>query len=186
MKRALVFALAGLVMLACPALAADWGKQAATSKLEIGITFEGTTAPGEFKVFDTHLHLDPASPVDNLLDVTIDATSLDMNSADVNAAIGGVEWFDFAHFPRAQFHATQISKVAGNRYLARGTLELKGVKQAVDVPFTWTEAPDTARMEGQLVVERRVFGIGTGEWSATTVIGPGVTIKFNVQLKKLG
>jgi polyisoprenoid-binding protein YceI len=39
-------------------------------------------------------------------------------------------------------------------------------------------------MEGEFVVKRGAFGIGTGEWAATRVIGADVKIRFNVRLHK--
>ena len=54
------------------------------------------------------MRFDADQPAQGRLDVTIVVTSADMNSADVNKAIGGAEWFDFARFPQAEFHATDI------------------------------------------------------------------------------
>jgi hypothetical protein len=39
-------------------------------------------------------------------------------------------------------------------------------------------------MEGEFTVKRAAFGIGTGEWTATNVIGPDVKVKFRVRLRK--
>ena len=47
-----------------------------------------------------------------------------------------------------------MRRAEGNRYVARGTLSLKGVKQQVEVPFTWTGSADGATMEGELSVKR--------------------------------
>ena len=94
------------------------------------------------------LRFDAEQPAAGSLEVTIDVTSADMKVADVNKAIAGAEWFDVARFPQARFQATDIRRVDAGRYLARGTLALKGVQQPVEVPFSWTRSADTARMEG--------------------------------------
>jgi polyisoprenoid-binding protein YceI len=184
--RSLLLAGALLVISAHPACAADWKMDAGESRLEFAATFEKTAAPGMFKEFDTRLRFDPDKPGDGRLDVTIAVTSADMNSADVNKAIAGAEWFDYARYPRAELHATEIRRVDANRYLAHGTLTLKGVQQPVDVPFVWSEAPDASRMTGELTVKRGAFGIGTGEWAATSVIGADVRIKFDIRLRRGG
>jgi polyisoprenoid-binding protein YceI len=169
-----------------PAQAADWKMDAGTSRLEFAATFEGNAAPGVFREFDTRLHFDADKPAEGRLDVTIAVRSADMNSTDVNKAISEVEWFDFVRFPRAEFHATEIRRTAAGRYLARGSLSLKGVQQAVEVPFAWSETGDAAKMDGEFIVKRVPFGIGTGEWASTSVIGADVTIKFSVRLRKVG
>jgi polyisoprenoid-binding protein YceI len=112
-----------------------------------------------------------------------------MASADINKAIAGIEWFDFVRHQQAEFRATDIRRLPTspqpNRYVARGTLALKGVSQAVEVPFSWSPAAEGGTMEGEFSVRRGPFGIGTGEWVATDVIGPDVKVKFRVRLRKV-
>jgi polyisoprenoid-binding protein YceI len=168
------------------ARSADWKMDAGASRLEFTATFEKTVMPGGFREFDARVRLNADKPAEGRLDVAIVVKSADMLSADVNKAISGPEWFDFARYPQADFHSVEIRRTDAGRYLARGTLTLKGVQQPVEVPFAWIETGDTARMEGGFVVKRGAFGIGTGEWAATSVIGADVTIKFNVRLRKGG
>jgi len=180
--------LAGTLLSAVvlPVAAADWKMDAATSRLEFTAIFERAPAPGVFRQFDARLRFDPEQPAAGSLEVTIDVKSADMKIADVNKAIAGVEWFDFARHPQARFQATDIRRIDASRYLARGTLLLKGVQQPVEVPFAWTRSADAARMEGELVVKRSAFGIGAGEWAATNVIGADVKIRFDLRLRKDG
>ena len=182
-----VLGLCGLLALApCRAQGADWKMDPAGSKLEFIATFEKTAAPGVFKEFDARLRFDPEKPAGSRLDVTVKVTSADMNIADVNKEIRGKDWFDYSAFPQAEFRSTDLRPTEGNHYVARGTLLLKGVKQPVEVPFTWTASADGAVMEGELLLSRGVFGIGTGEWAATNVIGADVKVKFKVKLRKAG
>lgn len=174
--------LAGLALQA--ANAAEWKLEPADSRLEFTATFEKTPAPGVFRRFDVQMALEPAKPETGRLDVSIDVASADMSSADINKAIAGNEWFDFSRFSRAEFHATEIRQTRPNAFVARGTLKLKGVQQAVEVPFSWNESGNAATMEGSFVVKRGSFGIGTGEWTATNVIGADVTVAFKVRLRK--
>ena len=165
--------------------AADWKMDPAASQLEFVATFEGAPAPGVFKDFDVQLKdFDPDKASAGRLDVNIRVASADLPSADINKAIAGKEWFDFARYPTAEFHASDIRPAPASRYLARGTLALKGVQQPVEVPFAWAASGDGATMEGQFAVKRAPFGIGTGEWLSTDVIGPDVTVKFRVRLRK--
>jgi len=182
--KSIVLALSLLAAVALrPAHAADWTMEPAESRLDFNATFESAPTPGVFKDFEVRTGFDPQAPEGGRLDVTIKVASADMKSADINKAIAGPEWFDFARFPQAEFHSTEIVR-AGSGYLARGTLLLKGVRQPVEVPFTWSPAGEGATMNGSFVVKRAPFGIGTGEWVSTDVIGPDVTISFRVQLRK--
>jgi polyisoprenoid-binding protein YceI len=181
MRKTLVL-LCGL-LLAGSAHAADWKMDASGSRLEFVATFEKNAAPGVFREFDARLRFDPENPAGGSLDVTVKVTSADMNIPDVNKEIRNKDWFDYAGFPQAEFHSTDLRR-EGKRYVARGTLMLKGVKQAVEVPFTWEVSGAAATMEGELTLRRGDFGIGLGEWKATDTIGADVKVKFRVKLKK--
>jgi len=184
MKSLVRLACASLALVPSVVPATDWTMDAAASRLEFVATFEKSAAPGAFKDFDARLRLNPDRAGDNRLDVTIDVTTADMKSGDINKAIRGPEWFDVARFPKAEFHASDVRREEGDRYVARGTLNLKGLQQPVEVPFTWTEAADTATMKGEVAVKRSLFSIGTGEWATTNVIGADVVVRFNVRLRK--
>lgn len=166
--------------------AAEWRAVASASRLEFVATYERTPVPGAFRTFDLRLRFDPAVPDAGVLEVTIDIASATMQSADIDAAIAGRDWFDAGRFPRAEFHASSIRRVAAGHYLASGTLTLKGVTLPLDVPFTWSPAADGATMEGELAVERARFRIGEGEWANSATIGPRVTVRFRVALHATG
>lgn len=166
--------------------ATEWKMDSANSRLEFFITYEKEAAPAVFRQFDTRLTFDPRKPGDGRLNVTVTVTSADFDSADVNQAIREPEWFDFARFPKAEFHSNDIRGTGPGRYVAHGTLSLKGARKDVAVPFSWQGSDDTATMEGELTLDRSAFGIGTGEWASGDVIGLDVRIKFRVALRKAG
>ena len=166
--------------------AQEWRMDPGASRLEFIASFEKAPAPGVFKEFDIRMRFDPARPAEGRLEVNIRVPSADMASADINKAIASAEWFDFLRFPQAQFTAGDIRRSEGNRFLARGTLSLKGTQQQVEVPFSWSGTADGASMEGELTLRRSAFAIGTGEWAATNVIGADVKVRFRVRLRKAG
>lgn len=169
-----------------PALAADWVLEPSASRIDFVASFEGNNAPGTFRTFDARARFDPDHPEQGRLDVTVQVDSADMRSADINKAIAGPEWFDSARFPQGEFRSAQITGTGQGRYAARGTLKLKGIERVVVVPFRWFRAGNEARMEGELVVKRNGFDIGTGRWAATNMIGPDVKIRFSVRLRPAG
>jgi len=170
---------------ALPVQGADWKMDPAGSKLEFVATFEKTPVPGVFREFDAQMRFDPERPAGGSLEVVVKVASADVNIADANKEIGGKDWFDYAGFPKAEFRSSDLRRAAGNRYRARGTLFLKGVKHPIEVPFTWTASPEGAAMEGELTLKRGTFGIGAGEWAASEVIGAEVKVKFRVKLRRV-
>jgi polyisoprenoid-binding protein YceI len=174
-------AMLSLILCAMPAGAADWHSTPEGSKLEFVATFEEAPVAGEFKSFEARLRgFDPAT-AGGSIEVVIDTPSAETGIAEVDDAIQGKEWFDFAVHPRAEFRASEVTR-EGDGYLARGTLTLKGAEKPVAVQFTWAPSDDGATATGEFTLQRGDYGIGTGEWATADTIGAEVTIRFKVHM----
>lgn len=184
--RARGFLLAGL-LLGCAAdltHAADWRMDPAGSRLEYIATLQKTRVSGTFKEFDMRVQFDANRLAGSRADITVVVASADMIDAEVTTAIKGPDWLDSARFPQAVLHTSDIRRVGENSYLARGALTVKGIEQQIEVPFVWTNEADSATITGELTVKRAAFHVGLGEWASTDVIGPDVTVKFSVRLRR--
>jgi polyisoprenoid-binding protein YceI len=186
--RARGFLLAGLLLVCAASIthAAEWRMDIAGSKLEYTATLQNARASGVFKEFAMRARFDERQLAESRADVTVVVASADMIDAEVNRAIRGLDWFDSTRFPQAEFHTSDIRRVGESTYLARGTLTIKGVEQQIEVPFVWTNEADAATITGELTVKRTAFRIGLGEWASTDVVGPDVTVKFRVKLRRTG
>lgn len=163
--------------------AGGWKMDPTSSRLEFMVTYEKESVSAVFRQFHTSIQFDPKRPAAGELRVTVEVTSADFDSAEVNQAIREPEWFDLARFPQAEFHSKEIRSTGPGHYVARGTLSLKGIRKEIAVPFSWRSSGDTATMEGELTLDRAGFGIGTGEWASGDVIGLDVRAKFSVRFR---
>jgi polyisoprenoid-binding protein YceI len=163
--------------------AADWAVDPAASELGFVATFEKTPAPGAFRKFSASVRFDPEHVAESRIDVVISVASADMSSDEVNRAIRGPDWFDVARHPDAKFQATEVRAVGGGRYVARGTLTVKAIAKAVEVPFAWKRNGSSAQMNGEVTVDRAAFGIGLGEWLSSKVVGNDVVVRFSLRLQ---
>ncbi|MBU6483911.1 MAG: YceI family protein [Betaproteobacteria bacterium] len=168
------------------AVAAGWIVDPARSAIGFTATFENAPAAGVFRRFDASVQFAPDHPADSRIDVVIAIPSADMSSAEINDAIRGPDWFDATRFPVAEFHSTQVRSAGGDRYLAVGTLAVKGRTKPVEVPFRWKADGDLATMDGELTLDRGAFGIGLGEWRSSKVVGASVVVRFSLHLRKGG
>lgn len=179
--RCTVFTL--LLFMIGTAGAMEWKLLAEDSSLKFFINYSGQETPGVFHRFMTELQFDPAVPTTGRLVVTVASLSADFGSADINAAIAGPEWFDFARYAEARFISESIERVGQGRFVATGRLRLKGIERIVHVPFTWSETDGLAHMRGELTLQRGSFAIGTGEWAASDIIGANVRVRFDIKLQ---
>lgn len=166
--------------------AGEWVTDSENSRLEFVASYTGVEMPGSFDRFAVVLRFDPRMPGDGSLVVTVDVASVDMGGDDMNQAVTGDAWFDVGAFASASFSSEDISMVGEGRYAAAGTLELKGVRKAVTVPFVWKDEAGRASMQGELILQRLDFNIGTGTWSATDEVAGDVRVRFDVSFDRGG
>jgi polyisoprenoid-binding protein YceI len=172
-----------ILFAALPASAAEW-RMLAESEFNFETTFEETVLPGRFEQFDVALVFDPDNPGAGYLQVTVDLEGANMDDPDINAAIAAAEWFHIAEFPQATYESEEIVATASGRYVAKGELDLKGIRREVDVPFTWSASGDGAEMTGAVVLQRTDFDVGSGEWSNGEAIGLNVRLTFTVRFER--
>ena len=73
---------------------------------------------------------------------------------------------------------TEDKGLGGDKYVAEATLSLHGVSKTVELPFTVDFSGDEARMKGEVVLQRDVFGVGQGDYAASVPID--VTVEVTV------
>ena len=145
--------------------AANWSVETGT----LGFTVKQMTAEvkGQFTGWTAAITYDESTR-SGTVDVTIPIAGMSVGSVTPQAA--GPEFFDMAKFPTATFTGT-IAET--NRQLtATGPLTIHGTAAPLTLPFTLTITGDTARMSGQVTIDRRTFGIGANYKDETTVAFP--------------
>ena len=179
--KTISYAAALLCLLGFPvASATDWQSDPANSHLNFAPSYEGMPINGAFKEFSTSYQTDSQGQPNRLI-VNIAITSADMGNSDLNEAIGAIDWFNISDFPQAQFISEEFSYGDDGIFLAKGTLQLKGFKKTITVPFRWQAlSQDSASMTGELILSRNDFFIGTGEWASGEQIGLAVKVWFEV------
>lgn len=173
-----------LCLSSSPVWAADWSMEPDTSRLAFSASYQGEPVPGTFHRFQARLTLDPERPERGALNVGIDMSSLDLGSGELNDGAATAEWFDLAHFPRAEFQSGNIRRIDKLHYIASGTLSLKGVQRNIDLPFVFQPNGQTALMSGALEMQRAWFNIGTGDWASDELIGFKVQVEFEVTWRR--
>ena len=101
-----------------------------------------------------------------------------------DASLPAPDWFDTATHPKAVFTATRFEKVGEGRYVARGSLSLRGVSRPLSLPFRLTIDGDTATVRGVTSLDRTAFGVGQGEWTKTDQIPAKVSVRVDLKARR--
>ena len=177
--RAALVAL--LLAFAAPAAATDWSMQPG-SWLGFETSYDGEAVEGRFARFTPTLRFDPADLVGARLDVAIDLASADTGHDERDEVLAGEEFFAAVQVAEARYVATSFRAVGGGRFVADGTLTLRGIGKPVALTFTWTPGPRPV-LEGTATVSRLAFGVGAGDdWADTDVMPDTVTVRTHLVL----
>jgi polyisoprenoid-binding protein YceI len=164
-----------------PAVAAApqaWVVDRGASSLRFASSVAGEGFSGTFRRWDADIRFDPNNLAGSSVDARIDVGSATTGNADRDQALPTDTFLDAARFPRATFVAHGFSALGPGRYRAAGVLTLRGVSRPVVLPFTLTLTGAQAKMTGTAAVDRLAFGVGQGEWKATTTIPAVVTVSI--------
>jgi len=170
-----VLAVMAPTLVVAAAAPARWTVDAG-SKLSFQGKMNGDGFTGIFRRWSADIRFDPKALAASKAIVTIDVASAATGDADRDQALPTPDWFAAQRFPKATFTTTAIKDLDGGRYQASGDLAIRGAHKAVVLPFTLAISGDTARMNGQLVLNRTAFGIGQGKWSTPDVVDTSVTV----------
>ncbi|MDB5448609.1 MAG: YceI/cytochrome b561 periplasmic protein, partial [Phenylobacterium sp.] len=154
------------------------------STLSFATSWGGQPLEGRFDRWQAEILFSPEALARSKVTVKVNLASVNTGDAQRDASLPTADWFDAEHHPTAVFTADRFEKTGADRYLARGVLELRGVKRPMSLPFTLHIAGDKARVSGVTSLDRTAFGVGQGEWTKTDQIPATVTVKVELQAKR--
>lgn len=175
--------LAVLLALALPfaAAATDYTVQTASSTLSFSNTFQGESFNGTFGQWTALICYDAANLAASKFDVEVDLANVKTGDSDRDSALPGSNFFDVAKFPKAHFVTTAFHQ-NGGKVTADGQLTLHGVTRPVSLDVTFKPQAGGATLDVSGTVKRLDFGIGTGDYADTSVIGGDVKVTAHLQL----
>lgn len=182
---------AGATVAASPA-PMDWNVDNSHTEVTFSVRHFFTPVTGKFDTFDVDLFFDPAAPETARVAATIQVASIDTNNTDRDGHLKTPDFFAAEQFPTITFESTSVRAGEGeNEFIATGELTIKDVTRTVELPVTLlgvTDVPEemqgmigsaqVASFEALLEIDRRDFGVGTGTWAETAIVGSDVEIRI--------
>lgn len=136
-------------------LSGGWTIQADQVAVNFTIKNAGLNVEGKFETFEGEIEFDPAQPEKGQVSATVGTRSIDTGIGLRDRHLMGKSYFDAKTHPELSFVSKQISRTADG-YVAKGTLTIKGVEKAVEVPFTFEDQVFKASFS----LDRRDYGVG--------------------------
>ena len=179
---------------AAPALAAPWNVDAAHSQVNFSIKHFFTPVSGSFQEFEIELDFNEENPAASKVSVSIPVSSIDTGNERRDGHLLTGDFFEAETHPTITFESTSVTEVAEGHLVAKGPLTIKGVSREVELaidilgvkelPEQMQErmgAKKVAGFSASTTIDRGDYGVGTGNYAATVVIGSDVEISIQVE-----
>ena len=164
------------------ASAGAWVIDREASRLEIEITQMGSPVKGTFANWTADVVFDPDALDASTIRAEVDTASLALS--DVSERAMSDEFLGAEANPKATFVSDEVVATETG-YEARGTLSLAGLEKPFAIPFTFAETDGRATVEGEGVIQRLDFGVGTGFPDGDTV-GEAVRLMLLIEATRDG
>lgn len=170
--------------------AREWRIDASHSALNFRIRHFFTPVPGVFERWGGTFKFDPENLEGSSIDISIDVSSINTKNERRDGHLRTADFFDAEKYPNMTFVSSSITSTGENSYVATGELTIKETTHTIELPFEFLGAmPHPSRanttvagFRSELTLLRNDYGVGTGDYIQTAVIGNEVTIEIFLEV----
>lgn len=172
--------------------AAKWKLDKAHTSVNFTIKHFFSDVTGKFKDFEGTFIFDPTNLESSQIRFTILVASVVTEDTKRDRHLQSKDFFDARHYPEITFVSTSLEKHSSTEYIAHGSLTIKETRKNIAIPIKITGEMEHPMMKGTKVLgmavktrlNRTDFGVGTGNWATTMVVGDEVDINIPLELNR--
>jgi polyisoprenoid-binding protein YceI len=122
-----------------------------------------TTIEGTFSKWESTLTFTSTDVTTGVLDIKIQADSVDTGSGIKNSKLKGDDFFDVKNNPYITFHSTKVVQTGPNTFQLDGDFTVRGVKKQEQLKLTITgKGTGEGTIEGTMAFDRKQYGMNSG------------------------
>lgn len=193
--KTMVFAVAITALSTLSVNAQDatmWKIDKSHTSVNFSINHFFSSVPGKFTDFDGMIHFDPNNLKGSKADFSVSINSVNTDDAKRDKHLQSKDFFDAKTYPKMSFKSTKFEKKSDKEYLIHGKLTIKDVTKKVVLSMKITGEMEHPMMKGTIIlgvvidttIDRTDYGVGTGDWAATMVVGDEVKIHIPMELNR--
>jgi cytochrome b561 len=166
---------------AAQAPAPAWTVVPAQSRLGFATTWAGQAVNGTFGQWSADIRFDPRNLAGSRAVVLVQTGSVRTGLAEPDQNLPMPDFFHVERFPTARWESTSIRATGPGRYLAEGTLTLKGRPYRLALPFSLAITDTTATMSGTMTLNRQALNVGMESDSSFEWVPRDFTLQVQVR-----
>jgi len=129
---------------------------------DYSIKFTSEDPSGIFRGLKGNVVFDENDLPNSKLDVTVDISTINTGNGMKNTHAKSEKWFDAEKYPVISFTSSELTATTSG-FLAKGILEIHGVKKEFTIPFTFKKTDSGGIFAGSFDINRLDFNINTDE-----------------------
>ena len=170
-----------------------WKVDKAHTSVNFSVNHFFSAVTGKFTSFEGSINFDPANLQGSSVNFTIPVKSVNTDDSKRDKHLQSPDFFDAKAYPNMTFISTRFEKKSDKDYMAYGKLTIRNVSKEIALPFKITGEMEHPMMKGTIIlglassikINRNDYGVGTGSWATTMVVGDNVDIDINMELNRM-
>lgn len=167
-----------------------WNIDQSHSSVNFSINHFFSAVTGKFKSFQGDFNFNPNHLSTSSFTFTVDVNSVDTDDEKRDNHLQSDNFFNAQKWPTMVFKSTSVEKSGDGLYNIHGQLTIRDVTKNVVLPMQVNGVIDNPWKENSVImgitvkttINRTDYGVGTGSWAATAVVGDEVDVNINMEL----
>ncbi|MCF8459370.1 MAG: YceI family protein [Flavobacteriales bacterium] len=172
--------------------APTWDIDNSHSSVSFSVNHFLVPVDGRFNNFEGAVKLDKENLLNSSANFTIDVASVDTRDDKRNNHLQSGDFFNAKKFPKITFVSNKFEDKGNGELLVHGKLTIKDVTKDVALPFKILGQTEHPMKKGTIIsgiqlkttINRNDYGVGSGSWAASAVVGDEVDIKVTLELSR--
>lgn len=174
--------------------APEWNIDKAHSSISFTVSHFFTPVYGSFDAFEGKVMFDPEDLGSSKAEFTVEIASVDTKNEKRNADLQSDNFFNARKWSTMKFVSEKFESKGEGKFIVRGKMTIRDVTKGVAIPLDLLGLVDhpmkkgtkIASFKSEFTLNRNDYGVGTGDWMATTVVGDEVTVTLIFELNRKG
>lgn len=171
--------------------APTWNIDNKHTSISFEVTHFFTPVAGSFKDFEGSLNFDPDNLAGSSAEFTVQIASVETDNEKRNGHLQSEDFFYAKKYPEMKFISTSFTK-DDNNYTLNGNLTIRDITKEISIPVKLLGIGDHPMKKGKLITAMRAefslnrndYGVGSGSWAATAVVGDEIKISVLLEANR--
>lgn len=131
-------------------------------KSDISFTIKnfGFKVSGTFSGLQANIRFNPNDLTACSIEASVPSSTVNTDNNSRDKHLKSEDYFDVVKYPKIRLKSVSFKHSTANNYTGSFNITIKEITKLIDIPFTYVEEGNTAKLKGTFPILRRDFGVG--------------------------